>query len=78
MTRFATPHRELREQQFPMLNRYWSDPAYAAECDAEAVRLNAESMAMMDRAIAKHPDAVRVKRMRERAAYEHQKELERG
>jgi hypothetical protein len=25
-----------------------------------------------------HPDAVRVKRMRERAAYEHQKELERG
>jgi hypothetical protein len=63
MTRSTTPHRELREQQFPILTRYWNDPVFAAEADAEGKRLNAQSMAAMDAGIAKH--------RRERAEHEH-------
>lgn len=84
MKPFATPQRDLREQSFPILNRYWSDPAYAAECDAEAKRLNAESMAAMDRAIARlkpspaDPALIEhERRKRERVEIEHQKELSR-
>ena len=60
---FSPSRRDIREQSFDQITRYWNDPAYAAECDAEGQRLNAASMARMDRALAKH--------RRERAEHEH-------
>lgn len=51
---FSTPRRELASQSFDQIERYWSDPAFAAEADAEGKRLNDASMAALDAGIAKY------------------------
>ena len=51
---FSTPRRELAEQSFEQIERYWNEPAFAAECDAEGKRLNDASMSAMDAGIARH------------------------
>lgn len=50
---FSTPRRELASQSFAQIERYWNDPAFAAEADAEGKRLNDASMNAMDAAIAR-------------------------
>jgi len=76
--------RTIRKQSFDSLNRYFSDPSYAAERQAIDARNHAESMAMMDRAIARlkpspaDPALIEhERRKRERVEIEHMKELER-
>jgi len=46
--------RTIRKQSFDSLNRYFSDPSYAAECQAIDARNQAAITASMDRAIAQH------------------------
>jgi len=45
-------HAPVTDSSFPMLNRYWTDPAYRRRMDAEAAHANELSMAAMDRGIA--------------------------
>jgi hypothetical protein len=75
--------RTIRKQSFDSLNRYFSDPSYAAQCQAKDERNHAESMAAMDRAIARlKPSPIdpalieHERRKRERVEIEHQRALE--
>jgi hypothetical protein len=47
-----TDNISVTDSSFPMLNRYWTDPAYRRRMDAEAAHANELSMAAMDRGIA--------------------------
>ncbi len=51
---FSTPRREVATQSFDQIQRYWNDPAFAAEADTEGKRLNDASMAAMDAGIARY------------------------
>lgn len=49
---FSPKRSEVAGQSFTTLERYWKDPKFAAECEAEGRRLNAASMAKIDAGIA--------------------------
>ena len=51
---FSTPRRAVAAQSFDQIQRYWNDPAFAAEADAEGKRLNDASMSAMDAGIARY------------------------
>lgn len=51
---FSQSRRELALQSFEQIERYWNDPAFATEIDAEGKRLNDASMSAMDAAIARY------------------------
>jgi hypothetical protein len=51
---FSTPRREIAHLSFDNLQRYWNDPAFAAQANAEAKRLNDASVAKMDAGIARY------------------------
>ena len=51
---FSQSRRELALQSFEQIERYWNDPAFATEIDAEGKRLNDASMSAIDAGIAKY------------------------
>jgi hypothetical protein len=51
---FSTPRREIAWQSFDNLQRYWNDPAFVAQANAEAKRCHDASMAKMDAGIARY------------------------
>ena len=51
---FSTPRREIAHLSFDNLQRYWNDPAFAAQANAEAKRCHDASMAKMDAGIARY------------------------